>query len=340
MKAAVLEAVNKLVVKDVPVPEPGPREVLIKVKVCGICGTDVKLWHGEYSANMPVIPGHEYAGEIVGVGDEVKGLKVGDRVVGDPNESCGACYWCRNAQPCFCNSLAAYGVLRDGGFAEYCTAGEKGIYPIPAALDFDSAAFAEPVSCAVHAADRAQISAADNVVIIGGGAMGQIHLQFARNAGAGQVIVSASRQAQRTMAEQFGADCVIDPAAQDVKQAVLERTDGLGADVVIESVGRTSTVEQAIDLAKRGGTIVIFGFTPEGAEAVFKPFDVLFKELTIVGSWVNPYTYSRALDVLASGKVDVKPLITHRVKLGNILDGFGMMARKPVGFMKALVEIE
>ena len=117
MKAAVLEDVKKLVVKDIPVPTPRNDEVLIKVDCCGLCGTDMKLFTGQYSANIPVVLGHEYAGEIIEVGKEVKNLKPGDKVVSDPNESCGACYWCRIAQPCFCNSLAAYGVLRDGGFA-------------------------------------------------------------------------------------------------------------------------------------------------------------------------------------------------------------------------------
>ena len=340
MKAAVLEAVNKLILKDLPVPRPGPSEVLIKVKVCGICGTDVKLWHGDYTANVSVVLGHEYAGEIAEVGADVKGLKVGDRVVSDPNESCGACYWCRNAQPCFCESLAAYGVLRDGGFAEDCTAGEKGVYAIPEGLDFDSAAFTEPVSCAVHAADRIQCRTADNVVIIGGGPMGQIHLQFALNAGANKVILADVLEARREMAKGFGADHVIDPGTGDVKQTVLNLTNGLGADVVIEAVGHPSTIEQSISLAKKGGRVLIFGFAPEGAKASFTPFDVLSKELTILGSWVNPYTYSRALDALASGKVDVKPLITNRVKLDDILDGFEMMVSKPEGFMKALVEIE
>jgi 2-desacetyl-2-hydroxyethyl bacteriochlorophyllide A dehydrogenase len=323
MRAAVLEAVNKLVVQDIPVPSPGPNEVLIKVEVCGICGTDLKLYHGDYSANMPVVLGHEYVGEVVEAGADVVDLKAGDKVVSDPNESCGACYWCRSAQPCFCNSLAAYGVLRDGGFADYCTAEQKGVYPIPEGLDFDSAAFTEPVSCAVHAADRIQGKAGENVVIIGGGPMGQLLLQFARHSGANKVIVSASKPAQREMAERFGADAVINPQTDNVKQAVLDLTDGLGADVVVEAVGRPSTIEQAI----------------EAANASFSPFDVLSKELTILGSWVNPYTYSRALDMLASGKVDVKPLITNRLGLDDILDGFEMMANKPQGFVKALVEI-
>ncbi|MFH1905483.1 MAG: zinc-dependent alcohol dehydrogenase family protein [bacterium] len=339
MKAAVLETIRKIIVKDIPVPKPKDNEVLIKVKVCGICGTDMKLYDGQYTAKMPVVLGHEYSGEIVEAGKEVRNFKVGDRVVSDPNESCGACYWCRNSQPCFCNNLAAYGVLRDGGFAEYATAGEKGVYKIPDDLDFESAAFTEPLSCVVHGVDRIDYRPGDDVVIIGGGPMGQIHLQFALHSGAGKVILIEPEDSRIQMAKRFGAKHVINPETEDVKKTVLDLTEGLGADVVVEVVGHTSTIEQALDLAKRGGRILIFGFAPEGEKASFVPFDILSKELTIMGSWVNPYTYSRALDILASGKIDVKPLISARIKLDNIMDGFNMMIEKPEGFMKALVEI-
>lgn len=337
MKAAVLEAVEKLVVKDIPKSEPKDDEVLIKVKVCGICGTDLKLYNGQYTAKTPVVLGHEYSGEVVEVGKEVMNFKVGDRVVSDPNESCGKCYWCRNSQPCFCNNLAAYGVLRDGGFAEYCTAGEKGVYKIPDALDFESAAFTEPVSCVVRGADRIGYKHGDSVVIIGGGPMGQVHLQFALHSGAKKVILVEPQESRIEMATKFRADRVINPDKEDVKKAVLDLTEGLGADVVIEVVGHASTIEQAVDLAKKGGKILIFGFAPEGEKASIIPFDILSRELTIIGSWVNPYTYSRALDILASKQVDVKPLISSRVELDKIMDGFNMMIDKPKGFMKALV---
>ena len=204
MKAAVLEAVNRLVVKDIDRPTPKDDEVLIKVKVCGICGTDIKLYDGDYSANMPVVLGHEYAGEIVEVGRNVENLNVGDRVVSDPNESCGKCFWCRNAQPCFCNSLAAYGVLRDGGFAEYCTAGQRGVYPIPDELDFDSAAFTEPVSCALHCMDKASVKTGETIVIVGGGPMGQILLQLAAKSGARRSIVVTRSQWKLDLAKEFG----------------------------------------------------------------------------------------------------------------------------------------
>jgi 2-desacetyl-2-hydroxyethyl bacteriochlorophyllide A dehydrogenase len=337
MKAAVLAQVNKIEVTDIPVPKPAADEVVIKVKTCGMCGTDLKLYTGQYTARVPVVPGHEYSGEIVEAGKNVRNLRPGQRVVSDPNESCGKCYWCRNQQPCFCNDLAAYGVLRDGGFAEYCTATEKGVYPIPEGVDDEVAAFAEPVSCVVHAADRINYRTGETVAILGGGPLGQIHLQFALNSGASKVVLVDPHQSRRDLATKFGAHTVIDPKENNVKEQVLEQTGGLGADVVIEAVGRKHTIEESFRLAKRGGRVVIFGFAPETEKAVFSPFDVLSRELTILGAWVNPYSYSRALDVLSSGRIDVRPLISHRLKLDNILQGYEMMAQKPAGFIKSLV---
>lgn len=337
MKAAVLEKVNKITVTDIPVPTPGPDEVVIKVKTCGMCGTDLKLYTGQYTARVPVVPGHEYSGEIVEVGKNVRNLHPGQRVVSDPNESCGKCYWCRNHQPCFCNDLAAYGVLRDGGFAEYCTATEKGVYPIPEGVDDEVAAFAEPVSCVVHAADRINYRPGETVAIVGGGPLGQIHLQFALNSGASRAVLVDPNQSRRDLAKKFGAHAVINPKEENVRERVLQETGGLGADVVIEAVGRKQTIEESFGLAKRGGRVVIFGFAPETEKAVFSPFDVLSRELTILGAWVNPYSYSRALDVLSSDRIDVKPLISHRLKLDNIMQGYEMMAQKPAGFIKSLV---
>ena len=172
MKAAVLERVKSFRVKDIPKPVLNPDEILVKVNVCGICGTDIKLYEGKYTARTPVVLGHEYSGEVVEVGNGVKNIKVGDRIVPDPNESCGACYWCRSAKPCFCNDLAAYGVLRDGGFAEFTKLTERGAHKIPEQLDYESASFTEPVSCAVHCIDRATIKQGETVLIIGGGPMG------------------------------------------------------------------------------------------------------------------------------------------------------------------------
>jgi len=338
MRAAVLEGIKKLVVKDVPKPEPMDSEVLIKVNCCGICGTDLKLFKGDYTANIPVILGHEFVGEVIEKGDKVKNLKVGDRVVPDPNESCGVCRWCREAKPCFCNDLAAYGVLKNGGFSEYAICGEKGTYKIPENLDYETASFTEPLSCAVHCLDKVAIKPGETVAIIGAGIMGQILTQMIKNSGVSKLIVISRSEWKLNLAKEFGAtDVIKSQSSSEVKEEILKITDGLGVDLVIEAVGKIETVEESFSLAKKGGRIIIFGFSPEGKEAKFIPFDFLSREITLLFSWVNPYTFPRALQILASGKINLKPLISMRLKLENINEGFKAMAEKPKGFMKALV---
>lgn len=338
MKAAVLEEVKKLIVKDIPKPEPELNEVIVRVDSCNICGTDINLYKGKYTARTPVVIGHEWSGVIVEVGKEVKDFKVGDRIVSDPNEACGICYWCRSGKPCFCNNMPAYGVLNDGGFAQYTKLSVKGAYKIPDSLDLESAAFVEPVSCATHGIDRASIKSGESVLIIGGGTMGQIILQLARNAGAGRLIMVEQIKSKLKLAEKFGATDLINSMEEDVLQKTLDVTGGLGADIAIEVVGSPKTVELATKLVKKSGKVVIFGFSPEGEKANIIPFEVLSRELTIMGSWVNPYTSYRALDILAGGKIDVKTLITTRLPLDKIMDGINLMIEKPEGFIKAVIK--
>jgi L-iditol 2-dehydrogenase len=336
MRAAVLEAANRLVVKDVPTPKLGPDQLLVKVATCGVCGTDVKLLTGKYSARYPVILGHEFAGKVVEKGAGVD-LAVGTAVTADPNESCGACQWCHSGQTTFCQNMAAYGVLSDGAFAEYVVVSKRGAYPVPPGLDYESASFAEPVSCALHGADRAGYRPGGTVTIIGDGPMALLHVQLAAQSGASRLIVSGHHNERLTMAKAWGATDVVNAGESDVRQAVMDLTGGLGTDVVMEVVGKPSAVELALKLAKKGGRVVIFGFSSEGAQAAFSPFEVLSRELTVMGAWVNPYTFPRALDVLAAGVVDVKPLVTHRLPLEQTGQGIAMMMDKPAGFLKALV---
>ena len=338
MKAAVLNGVKNLsVVNDYAKPEPKDDEVLIKVDICGLCGTDFKLYKGEYTARVPVVLGHEYAGTVEKAGRDVKGIKPGDRVVADPNESCGACDYCRSAQSTFCSDMAAYGVLSDGGFAEYTIANQKGVYKIPASLKSEIASFTEPVACAVRGVDRAEIKPGYTVAILGAGPMGQVILQIAGIAGAAKIIQVDRHDWKLAIAKEYGASEIINSKNEEVRGRVMELTGGEGADVVIEAIGTTATFEQAFTLVKRGGRIVQYGFCPEGEKASVTPFEILSRELTIVGSWVNPYTYPRAIKLLDSGRVKVGHLITNRLKLEDIGQGIELMYERPEGFMKAMV---
>jgi 2-desacetyl-2-hydroxyethyl bacteriochlorophyllide A dehydrogenase len=336
MRAAVLNAPGQLEIKSIPMPEPGYEELVVKVHACGVCGTDVNLYAGKYSANWPVVLGHEFAGEVVEVGPGTD-LEIGARVTADPNESCGSCYWCHSGQPTHCQKMAAYGVLRDGAFAEYISVGIRGTYPIPPNLDYELATFAEPVSCALRGADRAGYRPGETAIIIGDGTMGLIHVQLAAQSGLSRLIVVGHHDEKLLLAKKLGATETINAKHADVHRQVLELTDGVGTDVVMEVVGKPPAVELALRLAKKGGRIVIFGFAPEGATATFSPFEVLSRELTILGGWVNPYTFPRAIDLLTSGKVDVRPFLTTHLSLEEARKGIELMMDKPQGFIKAMV---
>jgi len=339
MKAAVLEEVGKLTLKEVPIPQPNTGEVLIKVKVCGICGTDIKLYKGQYRATVPVILGHEFAGEVIETGKGVKDLESGDRVVVDPNESCGKCFWCKSGKSTFCKNMPAYGVLSNGGFAEYVVVGEKGAYKIPETLSYEIASFTEPVSCAIHAIDRSMVISGETVVIIGGGTMGQILLQLIRNAGVLNLVMVTRSQWKLDMAKDFGATHLINAEDKRATEAIFDITNGLGADVVVEAVGSPQTVERAFQWVKKSGRVVIFGFCTEGEKATFVPFDLLSKELTVLGSWVNPYTFARAIDILTCCRINLCPIITSELDLDSVREGFRLAMEKPQGFVKALVKI-
>lgn len=339
MKAAVLEKVGSLKVKEISDPRPGNGDLLIKVIAAGICGTDTKLYKGEYAANVPVILGHEFSGEVVEVGHKTKSIKVGDRVVIDPNVPCETCYWCRAGKYTLCENLVAYGVTRNGGFAGLALVKEKAVYKIPENLSYEIACFAEPVSCAIHCLDRAEIKLGDKVAVMGGGSTGQILLQLAKLSPASEVIMITRSQWKLDLAKSFGADKTVKAERENVLNAINDMTADRGVDVVIEAVGSSNTVEQAITLAKKTGRIVIFGLSPEKARSTFSPFAVLSKEITIVGSWINPFTFPIAIDLLSSKVLNVGALISMRVNLDDIAKSFTAMSERPKGFMKAIVRM-
>ncbi|MDO8585908.1 MAG: zinc-dependent alcohol dehydrogenase family protein [Armatimonadota bacterium] len=318
MKAIVFPQPGEWILEDRPIPRIGPDDLLLKVHACGVCGTDLHIFHGEHFVRFPVIPGHEYAGEVVELGENVKHIAVGDHAAVDPNITCGVCRYCRRGQIHLCEDLTALGVNMDGGFAEFSLVPAKQAYKLPSGLPLEQAALVEPLACGVHGIDLAGISIGDDVVIIGAGPIGLIVMQLARLAGAGRLLVSEPHEPRRRLALELGADAAIDPLNQDVKEEVLKAT-GIGAGVVIECVGSVRTAEQAVELARRGGTILLFGVTSPGLEAAVKPYDIFLRELTIRGSFINPFTHARAVSLLAGGRVKVDKLISHRLRL----DEFG-----------------
>lgn len=318
MRAVVFHQIGQWSIEDVPDPTPAPNEVVVQTKACGLCGTDLHLLKGEYNPQYPVTPGHEYAGVVVEVGRAVRSIRPGDRVAIDPNAFCGACRYCRMAKPNFCENWFGYGVVRPGGFGEMSAVIENNVIPLPEGLSFERAAMVEPVSCCLHGIDLAGIRPGDKVVVIGAGGIGQILAQLARCAGAAMVIVSDPIGAKRDLAASLGADLVVNPATQDITDAALSAT-GIGADVVLEAGGTRSSVLDALGVARKGGTVMWFSVCDSDLEVPVRPYDLFLREVTIRTSLTNPFTCSRALDILASGRVEIGPLITHRF----VLDEFG-----------------
>jgi len=338
MKAAVFQGPSDVVVRDVPVPVVGPSEVLIEVAACGICGTDLRIETGGFDARYPVIPGHEFSGAIVGVGSDVGHLRVGDVVAVNPNTPCRRCSFCYRGQFHLCDSMSACGVTYDGGFAQFCKVAGELALPVPAV---DGAgperwAMMEPVSCCLHGIDVAGVRPGCSVVILGGGSIGLILLQLARSAGAAQLIVSEPMARKRELAMACGADAVVDPTelGEDLVSTLRELTHG-GADIVIEAAGLPATARVALPMVRKGGTLLFFGVCPQDLEVPIRPYEVYHYEVTIKGTFTNPLTDSRALDLLASGRVRVEPLITHRFSLDDIQRGLDAVRRGET--VKALV---
>jgi L-iditol 2-dehydrogenase len=323
MKAAVYYGKHDVRVTEVPVPEPGPFDVRIKIAYCGVCGTDLHIFNGDGGA-APVpagtILGHEFSGVVDAVGSEVQGFQPGDRVCADPNDWCGQCLFCKNGQAHFCTAMKGYGTTYPGGFAQYVCVPEKQVYLLPDALGFQAASQSETLSCCVNGIDLCRIKAGSNVLILGAGPIGLMMLQMARSCGAGNIIISELVAEKRALALKLGADLAVDPMAEDLKAVLRDQFDN--TDRVIEAAGTVATHRQAIELAGKACTVMLFGLVPPETEIALKPFEVFNRELTITSSFINPYTFTRAIRMLANRRVVMDDIISDIVPLDRIGEVF------------------
>lgn len=338
MKAAVYHGPGDLRVEEVPVRKLKDNEVKIQVKYCGICGTDIHIFHGDggcCDVMPPLVPGHEFSGVVAEVGAGVKTVKVGDRVTGDPNDMCGECYFCKNGMQHFCKNNIGIGTTVDGGFAEYVIMREKQVYKLSDELSFIEAAMAEPISCCLHGIDLCNIKAGDTVLVIGGGPIGMIMMQLAKNAGASKVIMSEPVEEKREQALKLGATKTIDPLHEDVEAVLAEYCENVN--VVIECVGNVHTQADAVRFAGKGATIMYFGLAAPEESFPIRPDDIFKKELHITSSYINPYSFERAIQILESGTVELESLITNVVPLDDIADVFTKPEYRRTG--KVMIQI-
>lgn len=332
MKALVLTETEKMTVQEIEQPAIEEHEVLVKVKHCGICGTDVHIFHGEPGSSEvhpPIVLGHEFSGEVVETGREVTNLKKGDRVAVDPNLYCGKCGYCRQGRVQLCDNLSAIGVTRNGGMAEYCAAPESACHKLTEDVPFQVGAMVEPLSCVLHGLDQIDdIKPHDNVLIIGGGFIGSLFLQAIKLKSPAKIAVCELMEEKHAKLVALGAD----ETHTDV--FAIEET----FDIVIECVGRPQTSEAAVNHAAKGGNVLLFGVPSPSTKISLPAYDIFSKELTISGSFINPYTLEDAVQYLSGSKVEVDSLFSHVLSLEEVPEILKNYSKH--GITKAIIDLE
>ena len=336
MKAAFLTGVQSIELREAPPPKPSRGGLIVKVKACAICGTDVKMYKYGYSAaKFPLTPGHELAGTIAQVGENTRGYQEGDRVAVAPNIPCGKCFCCQRGMQTSCEKLQTIGIHRDGGFAQYVAipaqAVEAGcVMHIPECISFEEAALIDPASCAINAAELSRIKVGDVVVIIGAGPLGCLNVEVSRAFGAEKIILVQKSLARLKEAEFTAADVYISPLKEDVVERVIQETEGRGADVVIVACGSGQAQEEALKMVARRGNVNLFGGLPK--DSPFIKFDsnlIHYKEAFVIGTHGGSTRHCKmALDMIASGKIKAKKYVSSRLRLTDFLKAIGLAEQR------------
>jgi 2-desacetyl-2-hydroxyethyl bacteriochlorophyllide A dehydrogenase len=327
MKSVVIKKPKEIFVMEKEIPKPGPGEVLIQVMASGICGTDLHIYRGEYLGDYPVIPGHEFSGVITAAGNQVTRFNLGDRVAVEPNIACDNCSYCLNNRQNFCLNWQAIGVTLPGGMEQYVTAPEKAVFSI-GNLPYEQAAFMEPLSCVVHGVERAHIDVADNVAILGAGPIGDLILQMACLQGAAHITLLENNPGRAELAYQLGADQVVN-RMEDLQLNTY--------DVVIDATGVISVMNRAIDFARHGGTVLLFGVPPSGKNMEFEAFKIFQKGLTLLSSYTSVRNSFQAVSLLQTGQVQVELLISHRLPLKELPKAFEMIESHDPAVKKVII---
>ena len=347
MQALVVLEPEKFEIQEVPVPEPGPMEVLCRVKAVSICGTDSHLIAGDYPGfwppAFPIIPGHEWSGEIValGPGAEKAGWQIGDRVAGTSHDACGVCQQCVEGRYNLCENYGVmdlhrqYGHNYQGADAEYVVHGVKCIFPLPEAVSWEEGAVIDPASIALHVANRAGIQPGDNVGIMGGGAIGLLGGEAAMIRGAGRVIIVEPLESRRQKARDMGFE-VIDSTAGDAGATLREMTGGIGVDRVIEAAGVPITVQWALASLRKGGRIAAVGIPSKGVEIDMR--DLVLYELEVAGSRATAGEMRRVMPHVADGRMRLKSVMTHEFALTDYDQALSTFRDPNSGAIKIIIK--
>jgi L-iditol 2-dehydrogenase len=342
MKALVLSAYKQLDLVDMPTPQPGAGELLIRIKACGVCGSDVHGYDGSTGRRLPpIVMGHEAAGIVEAVGSGVEHFRVGDRVTFDSTVYCGKCFYCRRGQINLCDNREVIGVStsafrRMGAFAEFVTVPERIAYALPDNMSFAHAALIEAVSVAVHGVSLTPIALDDTVVVVGAGMIGLLALQAARQAGAGQVFVADLDDARLAMARELGATDTFNSRTGDVVAQILERTEGRGAHSALECVGVTSAVKLAIDSVRKGGAVTLVGNVAPTIELGLQ--SVVTRQIRLQGSCASSGEYPACISMMARGAIRVEPLLSAVAPLEDGAKWFERLYARDPGLLKVVLE--
>jgi D-arabinitol dehydrogenase (NADP+) len=324
MKAIVYEAPRSFSYREVAEPEIEADEVLIRIRACGVCGTDLHIHEGEFGPRFPLIPGHEFAGEIAAVGAHAGEWQIGDRVVANCTRACGHCFYCRRGAALHCDGFIAYGIQLDGGFAEYLRIPGREVFAV-SNLSWREMVMVEPTACAVHGMDVLRVRPGSDVLIIGAGPTGQILAQLLKRNGAARLTVAAPAGPKLELAGRLSADqlVTVDRNDPNAHRDALRRISANGFDYVVEATGAPAMCAEAVRQTRRGGTVLIYGVYPEAATFPVNPFDVFRNEITIKGSFAELRDFGKALAYLEGGEVKVGEIVTDEFELkdwGRALD--------------------
>ncbi|MET8759566.1 zinc-dependent alcohol dehydrogenase family protein [Lentzea sp. NPDC004782] len=309
MKAAVITGVGSVEVTTVDDPVCGPREVVVDVAACGICGTDLHILQGEFAPTLPVVPGHEFAGTVVEIGSQVNEVRVGDRVAVDPSLYCHECRMCRSGKSNLCERWAAIGVTTAGGAAEFAVAPVANCVKLPDHVRTEDAALIEPLSCAVRGYDVLRAAMASRVLIYGSGTMGLMMLQLGKLTGASSIEVVDLNPNRLETAVKLGVTAVAGSADE------LDRPEGW--DVVIDATGNEKAIQDGLGRVAKGGTFLQFGVSDYSARVTIEPYRIYNQEITITGSMAVLHSFERAADLFANGVLDPEVFISDRVPLDD-----------------------
>jgi len=343
MKAAVLHRPGEIRLEQRQVPEPGPGEVLVRVRAVGVCGSDVHYYKegriGRRVVEKPLILGHESAGEVVALGSGVLHIAVGARVALEPGVPCRRCRYCKIGRYNLCPDVTFMATPPvDGAFVEYIAWPADFTYSLPENLGYAEGALMEPLAVGMHAVRRARPVPGCTVLVLGGGPIGQLALVAAKAAGAGRVILTELEEGRLAMARSLGADAALDLRSTSMAEALAEITDGEGPDLVIEAAGSVETVRQGIELVRRGGTVVWIGL-PGTDPCPVSVLQAINKEMDILGIYRYANVYPDAIRLAASGKIDLAPLVTHRFPLEEARRALDTVLEQRASAVKVLVEM-